>query len=91
MTQQIHGWPWEGREYNEQLSPRYTNALSRAILDASVEAVTHPGVVPPATYADAATPWVNARPAPMLPAAERQRWLQILGVEGQGIGEGSGG
>lgn len=91
MVQLVKGFPWEGLEYNEQLSPAYTNALGRAILTASAEAGTHPGITPPATYADADTPWVFARPAPSMPAAERQKWLQILGAASEDIGAGNGG
>lgn len=83
-----NGFPWQGQQYTEQLSPRITRGLGGAILRANVEAVTHPGLYF-ARYDDARSPQELIRPAIQIAPNAREQWAVILGTNiAGGAGDG---
>lgn len=78
MANVIPGRPWEGQEYNEELSPRITRGLGAQIGFQAAEAATHPGLYQSRSD-DINSPQRTMRPAPIVPPAERAKWLRIIG------------
>lgn len=77
MAERKAGFPWQGVEYNETLSGRYTRGMGAAIMRATSEAATHPGLYA-ARYDDAVTPQQGIRPALIVPPSELDKWNAIL-------------
>jgi len=79
MPQIDNGYPWQGQQYNERLSPRITFGLGRAILRATAEAAQHTGLFH-ARYDDARTPQELIRPALQIQPSQRAHWSALLGA-----------
>ena len=77
MAEVRAGFPWNGLEYNETLSGRYTRGMGAAIIRATNEAATHPGLYA-ARYDDAVTPQQGIRPALIVPPSELDKWQALL-------------
>ena len=89
MAQNVRGFPWEGLEYNEQLSPRITKGLGRQMLASSAEAAQRTGLFH-ARYDDAATPQMAIRPALQIQPSQQAMWQALLnGNVGVEAGNGS--
>ena len=86
MAQRLPGFPWQGVEYNAPLDNFISNGLAGAIIRATLEASTHPGLYQ-ARYDDAVTPQESIRPALIVPPSELDKWNAVLAAS---IGQPSG-
>lgn len=75
--QVVNGYPWQGQEFNTPMSLQMTRGLGGAILRAAAEAGSHPGLYA-ARYNDITSPWLSARPAPIVPPARAASWRRLI-------------